>query len=503
MSLVLIHPNDMKAIYGDTISFAACEPPYWMALAAQYCIDRSIDVELIDAEAENLSFEQVATRVASLQPDLVGIFVTGTNLSASTQKMHGTDLTVKTLKQSGLDSKIFLWGLHPSALPQRSLKESNADFIIKGESLQAIVYLTKLAQKSHQLNIDESSDREMGKMGGVNYITESGFVVECAAPTLLATNDMPLPAWQLLPMDRYLPHNWHIMGEGVPESARGRYGVISTSIGCPFHCSFCAIHAQFETRTVRFWDINRVVDEIDRLVNEYNVKYIKILDECFVLNKEYVAKLCDVIASRHYDLNMWGYARIDTVDQEILTKLRRAGVHWLAYGIESGDDETLKGVEKGQYTTDRTRQVLTWTKQADIYTIANFMFGLPDDTIDSMKKTLEFSRELNPEWINYFVTMLYPGSADYYKALKNDRIKDDKWIQYSQYSYECIPAGTKNLSPREVLKFRDYAFNAFFYENNKYFEMIKEKFGDIYVYKIKEQLCRKLKRKLLENYSEI
>ena len=133
-----------------------------------------------------------------------------------------------------------------------------------------------------------------------------------------------------------------------------------------------------------------------------------ILDECFVLKKAYVSELCDKLAEKKYDLNIWAYARVDTVDQAILEKLRKAGIRWLAYGIESADDDVLSEVSKAQYDADRTRTVMQWTKDAGIHILANFMFGLPDDTKESMEKTLRLCREINPQWINFYVTMQYP-----------------------------------------------------------------------------------------------
>lgn len=299
-------------------------------------------------------------------------------------------------------------------------------------------------------------------------------------------------------MDKYMPHNWHIMGEDNPEYARGRYGVISTSIGCPFNCSFCAVSALFGSRKVRFWTIDSVIDEIERLVTNFNVKYIKILDECFVLKKDFVSELCDKLAERKFDINMWAYARVDTVDQEILQKLRKAGIRWLAYGIESTDADVLSEVSKAQYDLNRIKTVMQWTKEADINIIANFMYGLPNDTKETMKKTLDMCKEICPEWINFYVTMPYPGSKDYLQMVTNGEIKEDKWIQYAQYSYECMPRGGKYLTPKEVLAFRDKAFNDFFEGNEKYFNLIRVKFGERYVESIKAMTKKKLKRKLLE-----
>lgn len=484
VNIVMIKPNDQKAVYGDTYKYVACEPPYWMAVAGAYVKMGGATVACIDAEAENLSFEEVAKRVTDLNPEVVGIFVIGTNLSASTQKMQGAQLTCDAIKNCMPNVKIFLWGLHPSALPKETLGECNCDLIIKGEGFRTMLGLAK----KHYKTFNDLPD--------VCFIAEGEYVYT-GTDGLMSTNDLPMPAWELLDMSKYNPHNWHVMGEDNPMDAKGRYGVISTSIGCPYSCSFCAISAQFGEKKVRFWDADRVIHEIDRLVNDYHIKYIKILDECFVLKKHYVEELCDKLIDRNYDLNIWGYARVDTVSLPLLQKLRKAGIKWLAYGIESGDDATLAGVSKGQFTTNQTLKAMKWTKEAGINIIANFMFGLPDDTYETMHKTLELAKAINPEWINFSVTMAYPGSKDYFTCNKNGQISSNKWIQYAQYSYECIPMGSKYLSPKEVLKYRDWAFNEFFRDNDKYFNLIRDKFGEQYVNIIKNMNQTKLRRKLL------
>ena len=486
--ILLIHPNDQKAVYGDTLKYAACEPPFWCAVAAQFCMDNDIDTKIYDAEAENVSIDDVAAYVVDYNPDLIGIFVTGTNLSASTQKMQGAVLTVEAIKKKK-NVPVFMWGLHPSSLPQRTLEESDADYVVAGEGYDTIVNLTKY----HSGLIGDFSEQ---LLGGLCLIKDGKFI-RFGFSNLLETSMLPMPAWNLLPMEKYMPHNWHIMGEDRPQDARGRYGVISTSIGCPYQCSYCAISALFGQRKLRFWNSDRVIEEIERLVTQYNVKYIKILDECFVLNKKYVKEVCEKIIEKELDVNMWAYARVDTVDEEILALLKKAGIKWLAYGIESADDDVLSEVSKSQYTADRVRQVMKMTKDAGINILANFMFGLPDDTKESMGKSLELCREINPEWINFYVTMTYPGSHDYYEGVNCGKIDNDKWIEYAQYSYECKPAGSKYLSPREVLEFRDYAFNAFFEGNDRYFDMIRIKFGQQYVDSIYNMTKNKLKRKLL------
>ena len=486
MSIVLIRPNDQKAVYGDTLRYVACEPPFWMAVAAAYCKEKGEEVILIDAEAENLSFSEVATRIESIADvNIVGIFVTGTNLSASTQKMQGACQTCASIKEKRKEYKVFLWGLHPSALPERSLEESGADYIIKSEGFNTIYELSK------------GNHNDVAFLKDLYFQNADGTIEYTGNGGLLQTDDIPMPAWELLPMEKYMPHNWHVMGEDIPSNARGRYGVISASVGCPFCCSFCAISAQFGERVLRFWNVDRVIGEIERLVIEYNVKYIKILDECFVLKKAYVEEFCDKLIKKGFDINIWAYARVDTVSPELLKKLYKAGIRWIAYGIESGDDATLASVDKGQYTSAQTLQAVKWTKEAGINIVANFMFGLPEDTLETMEKTLKLAKVINAEWINFAITMAYPGSKDYFDMVNKNQIKNDKWIQYAQLSYESIPMGSKYLSPEEVLRFRDEAFIDYFKDNNEYFKNIQEKFGSQYVDSIKSMCSTKIRRKLL------
>ncbi len=488
MGLMLIRPNDMKAVYGDTYKYAACEPPYWAGVIASYARERDVSVEILDAEALDCSPEDVANRVMERKPSLVGVCVTGNNLSASTQKMNGAGLVCQAIKRKEGHIPIFIWGLHPSALPERTMKEENIDFLIKGEGLKEVVQLFEYV-KNGTGNLED--------IKGL-YYRDNGKAVGNSQLNLEEIGNIPAPAWDLMPMERYLPHNWHLLGEDS-RAARGKYAVLATSLGCPYNCSFCAIASQFGSRKVRFFDIDHIMEEIDVLVNQYHIKYLKILDECFVLNEKYVSEFCDRLIEKDYGLNIWGYARIDTVNKELLEKLRKAGIRWLAFGIESGSKKSMDGVSKGQYDNEKVKRVVEMVKNAGIYVLANFMFGLPDDDLEDMQATYGLCREINPEWINFYVTMAYPGSKTYAEYMKNGEILPDNWMAYAQYSYECTPKGSEHLSPAQVLEYRDWAFHAFFENNERYFGNIEQKFGRQAVVSIQESTKGRLRRKLLED----
>lgn len=487
LDLILVRSNDMKSVYGDTHKYVACEPPYWAGVAANYAKNNGLSVEILDAEAFNYSPEDVAKIINEKNPLLVGMMVTGSNLSASTQKMQGAGLICSAIKRINNSQKIFMWGLHPSALPERTMREEAIDYIIKGEGLQSIVELVRYLK-------GDSTDG-LNSIDGCFYRNKE----EIKGNTRLNIENIenvPQPAWDMMPMELYLPHNWHLFGEDK-ENAKGRYAVLATSLGCPYNCTFCAISSMFGTKKVRFIDVDRVINEIDILVKQYNVKYIKMLDECFVLRADYINELCDKLIERNYDLNIWGYARIDTVNEELLAKLRKAGVRWLAYGVESGSIKSLNGVAKGQFDNEKVKRVVKMTQDAGIYVLTDFMFGLPDDDIEDMQASFDLCREINPEWINYYVTMPYPGSQLYDQYVRDGEPLADEWIAYAQYSYECTPKGSKYLTPEQVLEYRDWAFNAFFENNKEYFDNIRDKFGEETVTEIQGMTKNRLKRKLL------
>ena len=485
MEIVLIRPNDQKNVYGATNKYTACEPPYWAMMLAAFLREHHHDVVILDAEAENMSPEDVARKVAELSPVLVGMVITGTNLSASTWKMLGARATAKAIKASGCDGKIFFWGLHPSALPEQTLMEEPTDFVVKGESFGTVLGLLEMLEQNTNA-IHRSSLKGL-------YYMEDGEPKGNPLIELADVDKLPLQAADLVDMTKYHAHNWHTFGDDKSRA----YAVVATSLGCPFQCSFCAVSALFGKKFVRYFSPEHVVKEIDMLVKNYGVHYIKILDECFVLNKKHVEAICDLLIERGYDLNIWAYARVDTVDENLLGKLRRAGVRWLALGIESARNDVLTDVSKGQYTADDTQHAIDMIHKAGIYVIANFMFGLPEDDEQSMKDTLAFAKKLNCEWPNFYTTMAYPGSQLYRDCIKDGTPLPDTWLGYSQYSYDCLPLPTKHLSGKDVLRFRDNAFNEYFEDNDAYFSMIEQKFGKDTADGIRAMLNKKLKRKVL------
>jgi radical SAM superfamily enzyme YgiQ (UPF0313 family) len=482
IDVLFIKPSASKALYGDLGAYdlPAIEPPLWSALLAAYLRERGYSVAILDPEAEGWDLQETGRRVRDMAPHLIAVVVSGANPSASTMNMTGTRLLLTHLKSHAPETPVVLCGLHPSALPRRTLLEEAADFVCQGEGFHTLPALIE--------GLKAGADDF--RIKGLWYRREGRILDNPQAPLHGSLEDLPMPAWDLLPMTRYRAHNWHCFGD---INNRQPYGVIYTSLGCPYRCSFCCTNALFGKAGIRYRSPARVIEEIDLLVERFGIRNIKILDEMFVLDKAHVHCLCDLIIERGYDLNMWAYARVNTVDAGILDKMKRAGIHWVAYGFESGNAEVLEGVAKG-YDMDSLDSVVKMTYDAGLHIAGNYMFGLPGDDRGSMQATLDMALRINAEWANMYTVMAHPGSRLYDEALERGWPLPDSWEGYSQYGYASLPLPTKHLAAAEVLEFRDRAFHLY-HSHPAYLEKIERCFGLATVDHIRKMTRHRLPRK--------
>ncbi len=486
LDLLLINPGGRDAIYQALgAELTALEPPLWCRLIAGYARDRGHSVAILDTEAEELGPEALAARVAELAPRLAVMVVFGHQPSASTQQMVGAGQACTAIKQTNPGQPILIVGGHVSALPERTLREEAVDFACKGEGPATVVRL---------LDRLKAGAADFDDVEGLVWRDDGETRINPPAP-LIADLDRDLHgnAWDLLPMELYRAHNWHCFGD---LDARMPYASIYTSLGCPYKCSFCCINAPFDTNRYRTRSPEAVIDEISFLHGVYGVSTFKIIDEMFVLNERHVTAICDLLIERDLDLNIWAYARIDTVKPTMLDKLRRAGIRWLGLGIESGSKHVRDGVLKALRGDDIVK-VVRDVQRAGIHVVGNFIFGLPDDDHKSMQQTLDLALELNCEFANFYSAMAYPGSPLHRTAVAKGWELPASWAGYSQHSYDCLPLRTESLSAAEVLAFRDNAFDAYF-ANPRYLDMITQRFGWETRRHIQDMARHTLRRALLE-----
>ena len=483
VDIVLINPGNRRQVFqnlGDDV--AGIEPPFLVAVLAAYLRGKGYRPAIIDANAENLAPDEVATRIGQLAPVLAAVIVYGSQPSASTQNMTNAGLICASIKEH-CRQPVAIGGLHPSALPERTLAEEQVDYVIQGEGFITL----------EQLLADLVAGKVPTGIPGLWQRTGAG-VAHTPPPPLMADLDQFLPtaAWDLLPMQLYRAHNWHCFDD---LEHRSPYGAIYTSLGCPYNCVFCCINAPFGKPGIRYRSPERVVAEIDLLVNTYGIRNLKIVDELFILHEPHYLGIVDLLIERGYGLNIWAYARVDTVKPEHLARLKQAGINWLALGIESANPAVRDSAAKRMRVQD-VRQVVRQIQEAGIRVIGNYIFGLPDDTMATMQETLAMALELQCEFANFYCAMAYPGSQLFELAVGNGWDLPTSWHGYSQHSYETMPLPTASVSAAEVLRFRDEAFHTYFAEPS-YLAMLEARFGRPVREHVERITASRLKRRLL------
>jgi len=489
LDLLLVNPGGRERIYQDLGGeLTAVEPPLWCRLIGGYARDRGHSIAILDSEAENWGPQRVAEEISARAPRLVAMVVFGHQPSASTQQMVAAGETCAAIKALTPELPVIIVGGHVSALPERTLREEAVDFACKGEGPVTVVQLLDALKAGTGLD-------QMDEVEGLVWRKDGEIVINRPAPLITDLGgELHGAVWDLLPMDRYRAHNWQCFGD---LASRKPYASIYTSLGCPYKCVFCCINAPFDVNRYRMRPPEAVVAEIDYLHATYGVKTYKIIDEMFVLNDRHVGAICDLLIERNYGLNIWAYARVDTVRPEMLDKLRRAGIRWLALGIESGSKLVRDGARKSLKQDDIVA-IVREIQTAGIAVIGNYIFGLPDDDETSMAETLALARELNCEFANFYSAMAYPGSPLYALAVDKGWPLPDAWSGFSQHSYDCQPLPTDKISAATVLAFRDRAFHDYF-ANPRYLDMVTQRYGWDTRHHIEEMSRTRLRRRLVED----
>jgi anaerobic magnesium-protoporphyrin IX monomethyl ester cyclase len=486
IDVLLINPGDHRNVYqGLADEFAAIEPPVFAGLFATYLRKKGLTVAIYDVPATRESAEDaVGAMLSHYAPTLAVVVVYGLQPSASTQNMPSAGKIARLIKDRS-PTQVMMTGTHPAALPGQTMAEERIDFVCDREG-PVTIEKTLAALKAGAADFSDVPSL-WWRRGSLIMPPRS---TEPLVDDL--DDEMPGIAWDLLDMSRYRAHNWHSF-EHI--DARSPYASIHTSLGCPYKCNFCCINAPFGKNAYRMWSPEAVVREIDHLVHTYGIRNIKFVDEMFVLNKRHVLGICELLIERDYRVNIWAYARVDTVQDDMLAKLKAAGFNWLCLGIESGSASVRDGAEKAFSNADIV-EVVRKIQAAGIHVLGNFIFGLPDDTPESLRETLALALELNCEFANFYSAMAYPGSALYRHALDAGIDLPVDWAGYSQHTFNTRPLANPNLSAAEILHFRDQAFQTYF-RNPGYLESVGAKFGPAVVDHLRRMVEIPLRRELL------
>jgi anaerobic magnesium-protoporphyrin IX monomethyl ester cyclase len=372
-------------------------PPLGIAYIAAALEKAGHRVRILDVIAAGLTAEQLRRQINDFQPDLAGITI-------MTSTLFGGLEAAKIAKEEGAIT--VLGGPQLSVYPQETLTYPYVDYGISGEGEIALPLLA--AALENNVSVDNLEGLVYRKDGQVR-VNPPADVADIDALTP--------PAYHLLPMDRY-------------DSIIGDYPVSTmiSSRGCPYQCHFC--FKQPSDSRCRFRSPKLVVDEMQYLAGHYAVKEIMFYDDVITSRRQHIAGICEEILSRNLQIKWEAPSRVDNVDGGLLDLMRRAGCIRLRYGVESADEETLKLMNKKTNLT-QVKEIFRLTKKSGIQTFAYFMLGYAHETASSIKQTINFALELNPDWVMFTMVTPYPGTPLYAIAQQEGLLQNDYWREFT------------------------------------------------------------------------
>jgi anaerobic magnesium-protoporphyrin IX monomethyl ester cyclase len=438
MKVLLINPPyDIQRYMGKLSKIAFVFQPIGLTYIASYLRNKKIDVKIFDAQIEKASIQEV---VKDFNPDIIGI-------TCTTFLVPITIEVAKLLKDEFPDTLIIVGGIHPTIRPQDFLKEKAIDFVAIGEGeITMYEFITAIEEK-----------RDPASIPGIMCMREGK--VLAGPPRELMKNIDELPP----------PDADDLMKEGYqtsPDTRTGsKIGVILTSRGCPFNCIFCANRLLTKGK-YRTHGIDRVCGEIENLIRNYHVTQLFVQDDNFAADKKRAKELCREFIRRKFnaEVSWWAEARVDCVDEELLSLMAQAGCKIISYGLESGNQRLLDLIDKG-ITIEETKKAIEMTKEAGIDIRASFILGLPTETREESLRTIAFAKELAIDQVRFALATPFPGTKLWDIAEEEGQLDLTDWRHFSLmsgYSKGLPVYAPKGRTPQELAKLQRYANLSFY-----------------------------------------
>ncbi|MDY6964838.1 MAG: radical SAM protein [Halobacteriota archaeon] len=381
-------------------------------------------------------WKEIESVIISHTPDIVGI-------SAMTGQ-YGSALSIaKIVKDHDPDVPVVMGGIHPTALPEEVVEKEEVDIVVRGEGEYTFLELV------------ENIDGDLSSVLGITYKLQDKIVHNADRPLIRNLDELPFPARDLI-----------LEKETYPSSA---FGKMIGSRGCPHKCIFCSPD-KIWNRKVRFRSPESVIDEIKDVQKEFGTTLFYFDDADFTLNKKFVMRVCDLIIEEGLNITWSCEGRADELEDDMAKKMARAGCESICIGVESGDEEILKKMNKG-ITIEEIIDARNILKKNNILFYAFFMIGFPWEDKSQVVKTSSFMRWLDPDIASFNIATPYPGTGLYEQCKSegtvptdwenflhqspemslNKRIKRDEASQLIQYAYELFGAYNKRKRAESLI----------------------------------------------------
>lgn len=409
-------------------------PPFGLISLAAYLIEKGVEVIIEDYIIEPYSQERLKYILDSFKPHIAGS-------TAVTMNAKKALSVLKDCKEISPSTITVMGGPHASFDAENILAAGSVDYIVRGEGE---ITFTELIKK-----IESGEDTH--SVDGTSTLYNGKIIHNRDRTPIPDINILPYPARHLAALSKY-------RAMGFPIN-------MITSKGCPHSCIFCVGHRMVGNK-VRYYDIKRVVDEFE-LLSKMGFHQINIVDDLFTSNKKRCMAICDEIIARGIRHNWSAFARVDTVSEDLLIKLKEAGCETLCFGIESGNQEILDRVKK-RTTLARCHEAAELCRKTGIKPMAAYILGLPGETEETVLKTLEFAENLGTSY-GFHILAPFPGTEVREKSVEYGiKILTDDWDLYDANRAVCDTGG---ISPEKINSIADN-FNA---KIKQYFEKLSEK----------------------------
>lgn len=445
--LLIVPPFSHEQRFGKVRTASSDYHSLGLAYLAQMVRKLGHKVSVLECEANRLSMEDVETFLADMPVDLIGLQTFNHNWDACRE-------VTKLAKRIQPKTRVVMGGLHATMFPEEVLAAEGVDFVVVGEGEGPLKTLLEVLAGETQLN----------GVPGLCYRAGDGSLVINRPATHIKVLDqeVPLPALDLFPLYAY-----HSSAQ-----LRGHKTLhLVTSRGCPYPCSFCNSNKTFGP-TWRGFSAERIVTEVKLMIDNYGVDVIQFFDDVFTYDRQRTLEFCQRMEAEGIELAWSCFTRCDLIDPELLAAMKRAGCYQIFIGLESAVPRLLNMIKKGT-TPEKLRNGFQMVKDSGIEIFASIILGLPTETQDDAKRTLEFAIETDPTWAYWFNYTPWPGTDIYDLALEHGQVVHPELakatIHYPEPVY--IPEG---WTREELQQFERRAMRSFYLRPGKMFQLVNQ-----------------------------
>ncbi|MGE4357065.1 MAG: radical SAM protein [Candidatus Omnitrophota bacterium] len=432
-NILFIHPS--RRVLGKKDNLFTNEslvPSLGLASISAYCRKYGIKSKVIDLRLPHCTSKDVLDYISDNKPLLVGITAFTTEVTAGNE-------IARLIKEFFPQLPIVVGGPHPSIIPRETLSEfTNFDIAVIGEGEKTLIDLIQIFENKEMNRIDY--------IRGIAFRRQGEIIVNPPPEPMEDINSLPFPAWDYFELEYY-----------------HRIFPVSTSRGCPYSCYFCS--PKYLGDRVRVRNYQNIVEEIKWLVDRFGAKRLQFADATLGLLKEGAIMMCEEIIRKGLNKKIkWDCeTRADSVNLELLRRMKEAGCEWIAFGVETGSERILKEVVKKGETKEEIRHAVRLAKKVGLKVRCFFIIGHYTETVDTIKETIDFALELNPDALSFGLMVPNPGSQIRKLAEEGKnglRILHNRWEDYQQFNYDCFEL--ENLPLRELKRWQAQAYFTFY-----------------------------------------